>query len=228
MTIATKHHGIVGWYSAWGGDRCRSDLPTERSWTTVTAILSQIGCPPKRVSSSAPDMKIAEKILPSFMLSELSRVRSQSNVGRGRWSGDPQVQVLSEPTHTDASADSFTLARKTGLCIDAFRMLPEMWWTPKPDVCVSDKRPRATRSKPRRAVVVATSHVATPAAQPWLRLRHLRRQFVLCRDDELLGHASIEMTMRYTHLSTATNRDAARALDAPGGDGLPPTKRNGS
>ncbi len=128
------------------------------------------------------------------------------------------MQVLSEPTHTDASADSFTLSRKTGLCIDALRMLPGMWWTPKPDVCVSDKRPRATRSKPRRAVVVATSLVATPAAQPWLGLRHLRRQFVLYRDDELLGHASIEMTMRYAHLSPAINRDAVKALDTPGGD----------
>ncbi|MBV1862113.1 MAG: hypothetical protein KUG77_27090 [Nannocystaceae bacterium] len=48
------------------------------------------------------------------------------------------------------------------------------------------------------------------------------------RDDELLGHASIEMTMHYAHLSPAINRDAARALDTAGGDTLTPTKQNGS
>lgn len=139
------------------------------------------------------------------------------------------MQVLSESTHTDASADSVTLVRNPGLCIDAFRMLPGIWWTPKPDVCVADKRPRATRSKPRRAVAVANSHVATPAAQRWLRWRHLRRQFVFRRADGFLGHASIEMTMRYAHLSPAINRDPVRALDTPGGDLLNrATKQNGS
>ncbi|MEM6295047.1 MAG: tyrosine-type recombinase/integrase [Myxococcota bacterium] len=49
---------------------------------------------------------------------------------------------------------------------------------------------------------------------------------------ELLGHASIEMTMRYAHLSPAVNRDAVRALDTLGGDAggdtLVRTTRNGS
>src|SRR5580704_15601349 len=32
---------------------------------------------------------------------------------------------------------------------------------------------------------------------------------------ELLGHASIEMTMRYAHLAPDVSRDAVRLLDAP-------------
>ena len=32
---------------------------------------------------------------------------------------------------------------------------------------------------------------------------------------ELLGHASIEMTMRYSHLSPDVRRDAVRVLDRP-------------
>jgi hypothetical protein len=32
---------------------------------------------------------------------------------------------------------------------------------------------------------------------------------------ELLGHASIEMTMRYAHLSPSVRRDAVQVLDGP-------------
>ena len=32
---------------------------------------------------------------------------------------------------------------------------------------------------------------------------------------ELLGHATIEMTMRYSHLAPVVHRDAADALDGP-------------
>ncbi len=36
---------------------------------------------------------------------------------------------------------------------------------------------------------------------------------------ELLGHATIEMTMRYAHLSRNVTRDAVRALDVGGDTG---------
>ena len=32
---------------------------------------------------------------------------------------------------------------------------------------------------------------------------------------ELLGHATIDMTMRYAHLAPDVSRDAVRLLDAP-------------
>jgi integrase len=55
----------------------------------------------------------------------------------------------------------------------------------------------------------------------WHALRHTFASHLVMRGvpikavQELLGHASIEMTMRYAHLSPDVRRDAVRALDAP-------------
>ncbi len=72
----------------------------------------------------------------------------------------------------------------------------------------------------------------------WHALRHTFASHLVMRGvplksvQEFLGHASIEMTMRYAHLSPAINRDAVKALDTPGGDtsgdSLGPTTRIGS
>jgi site-specific recombinase XerD len=37
---------------------------------------------------------------------------------------------------------------------------------------------------------------------------------------ELLGHATIQMTMRYAHLAPEVARDAVRLLDEPRGSGV--------
>jgi len=55
----------------------------------------------------------------------------------------------------------------------------------------------------------------------WHVLRHTFASHLVMRNvplkavQELLGHATIEMTMRYTHLSPDARRDAVRVLDLP-------------
>jgi site-specific recombinase XerD len=55
----------------------------------------------------------------------------------------------------------------------------------------------------------------------WHVLRHTFASHLVMRGvpfkavQELLGHATIEMTMRYAHLSPSARRDAVQALDAP-------------
>jgi site-specific recombinase XerD len=55
----------------------------------------------------------------------------------------------------------------------------------------------------------------------WHTLRHTFASHLVMRGQplkavqELMGHASIEMTMRYAHLSPEVRRDAVNALSAP-------------
>ena len=55
----------------------------------------------------------------------------------------------------------------------------------------------------------------------WHVLRHTFASHLVMRNQpikavqELLGHASIEMTMRYAHLSPDVRRDAVEALTKP-------------
>jgi integrase len=68
----------------------------------------------------------------------------------------------------------------------------------------------------------------------WHVLRHTFASHLTMRGvplkavQELLGHATIEMTMRYAHLSPSVRRDAVQALDAPKSDAAPPNSRQTS
>jgi site-specific recombinase XerD len=44
---------------------------------------------------------------------------------------------------------------------------------------------------------------------------------------ELLGHATIQMTMRYAHLAPEVARDAVRLLDEPRGSGVAAEAKSG-
>lgn len=70
-------------------------------------------------------------------------------------------------------------------------------------------------------VVPRTCRKAGLRELQWHALRHsfasqlVMRNIPLKAVQELLGHATIEMTMRYAHLSPSVHRDAVAVLDAP-------------
>jgi integrase len=53
---------------------------------------------------------------------------------------------------------------------------------------------------------------------PWLSAAARHTPKPLKAVQELLGHATIDMTMRYAHLSPDVKRDAVRLLDMPPSD----------
>ena len=55
--------------------------------------------------------------------------------------------------------------------------------------------------------------------------RLVMRGVALKAVQDLLGHATIDMTMRYTHLSPEVKREAVRVLDLPHPDPLPRVRR---
>ena len=63
--------------------------------------------------------------------------------------------------------------------------------------------------------------------KPSIPLRRPMRGVPLKAIQELLGHATIEMTMRYAHLSPHVPRDAVKLLDHGGrlGNGLAKTEK---
>jgi site-specific recombinase XerD len=63
----------------------------------------------------------------------------------------------------------------------------------------------------------------------WHALRHTFASHLVMRSvplkavQELLGHATIEMTMHYAHLSPEARRDAVSVPDLPAPDRKPPS-----